>query len=190
MARYRAGIETETRIVDATRELLGEAGLEGTTLKAICDRAEVRAGSFYNLFSSKEEVVLRVVGEAIGAVDPDPEGKHTETVDDLVDAYIAFITKSPTLATIYLQVAVTGAMERARGLDGDSIGRRVLRHHERRVERFGDAIARGNPRLPAEAARGRAEVLIAALNGLAFRLLLDAGFDFPQFARLAAESAR
>ena len=80
MARYRAGIRTEARIIDATRELLGEVGLDGTTLKAICDRAGVRAGSFYNLFESKEEVVLRVVGEAIAAVDPDPDGRHRDTV--------------------------------------------------------------------------------------------------------------
>jgi AcrR family transcriptional regulator len=191
VARYRAGIETEARIVDATRRLLGEVGLEGTTLKAICDRAHVRAGSFYNLFSSKEEVVLRVVGEAINAVDPDPEGKHTETLDDLVDAYIAFITGSPTLATIYLQVAVTGALERSRGLDDDTtVGKRVLRHHERRLERFAEAIVRGNGSLPGAHATGSAEVLIAALNGLAFRLLLEPSFDFPRFARLAAEAAR
>lgn len=190
MARYRAGIETEARIVDAARRLLGEVGLEGTTLKAICDRAHVRAGSFYNLFSSKEEVVLRVVGEAINAVDPNPEGKHTETLDDLVDAYIAFITGSPTLATIYLQVAVTGALERSRGLDDDTVGKRVLRHHERRLERFAEAIVRGNGSLPGAHATGSAEVLIAALNGLAFRLLLEPSFDFPRFARLAAEAAR
>ncbi|MGA9597079.1 MAG: TetR family transcriptional regulator, partial [Acidimicrobiia bacterium] len=44
VARYQAGIRTERRIIEATRELLGEVGLEGTTLKAICDRAEVRSG--------------------------------------------------------------------------------------------------------------------------------------------------
>ena len=68
MARYQAGIRTEARILDATRQLLGEVGLDGTTLKAICERAEVRVGSFYNLFDSKESVVLRVVGEAIAVV--------------------------------------------------------------------------------------------------------------------------
>ena len=52
MGRYQAGIQTEARIIDATRELLAEGGLKATTLNAICDRAEVRAGSFYNLFDS------------------------------------------------------------------------------------------------------------------------------------------
>ena len=61
VGRYQAGIETEARIIDATRSLLADGGLEAATLKAICDRAEVRAGSFYNLFASKDAAILTVV---------------------------------------------------------------------------------------------------------------------------------
>ena len=147
MARYRAGIRTEARIIDATRELLGEVGLDGTTLKAICERAGVRAGSFYNLFESKEEV------------------------------YIAFITGSSSLASIYVQIAVNGAITHG------TLGTRVLRHHQRRLERFSEAMQRADATLDdAEAAR-RAELLIATLNGLAFRLVLDPRFDFAGHAR-------
>ncbi len=74
MARYQVGLQTEAKIIDATRSLLAEGGLEAATLKAICDRAEVRSGSFYNLFDSKEEAIIRVVRESIDAVDPDPGG--------------------------------------------------------------------------------------------------------------------
>ncbi len=177
MARYRAGIRTEARIIDATRDLLGEVGLDGTTLKAICDRAGVRAGSFYNLFESKEEVVLRVVGEAIAAVDPDPEGRHTDTVEDLVEAYIAFITGSSSLASIYVQIAVSGAITHG------TLGNRVLRHHQRRLGRFAEAMRRADVDLPETEAERRAELMIATLNGLAFRLVLDPKFDFAGHAR-------
>lgn len=180
MARYQAGIRTEARITHAARELLGEVGLEGTTLKSICERAGVRAGSFYNLFDTKEEVILRVVTEAIGAVDPDPDGLHTDTVADLVDAYIRFIVGDEAVARIYLQLAVSGA------LTDDAIGQRVLRHHERRVERFRDALLRAEPSLSHSAAGTRTEVLLATMNGLAFRWLLDPQFDFPVHARMAA----
>jgi AcrR family transcriptional regulator len=44
--RYRAGIETRDRILDAVRGLIAEKGLEGTTIKAICHRASVLPGSF------------------------------------------------------------------------------------------------------------------------------------------------
>jgi AcrR family transcriptional regulator len=177
MARYRAGIRTEARIIDATRELLGEVGLDGTTLKAICDRAGVRAGSFYNLFESKEEVVLRVVGEAIAAVDPDPEGRHTDTVEDLVEAYIAFITGASSPASIYVQIAVSGAITHG------TLGKRVLRHHHLRVGRFAEAMQRADATLSGAEAERRAELMIATLNGLAFRRVLDPKFDFAGHAR-------
>ena len=39
------------------------------TIKGICDAAAVHAGSFYNLFESKEQVVLTAVRDAIDTVD-------------------------------------------------------------------------------------------------------------------------
>lgn len=181
MARYRVGIQTETRIVDAARELLAERGLEGTTLKAICDRAGVRSGSFYNLFGSKEEVVLTVVAEAIAAVDPHPGDEGADTVPDLVEAYIAFVSGQPELARIYIQVALTG------GTNHGGATARFLRHHERRVQRFASAFAGEDHHLDVKEATMRAEVLLGALDGLAFRWLLDLGFDFAGHARSAAD---
>jgi AcrR family transcriptional regulator len=179
MARYQVGIRTETRILDATRELLAEEGLEGTTLKAICDRAGVQAGSFYNLFPSKEQAIMRVARDAIRAVDPDPDRAGTDTLDDLVDAYIAFITDQSELARVYLQIGVSGSND-------DSAARRFLRHHVRRVERFAETIRRENPTVTAAEATLTAEVLLGALDGLAFRWVLDQAFDFPTHARAAA----
>jgi AcrR family transcriptional regulator len=176
VARYQAGIETEARIVDATRSLLAEGGLEATTLKAICDRAEVRAGSFYNLFDSKESVVMQVVREAIEAVDPDPQGAGTDTLDELVDAYIRFFVEQPQLARVYVMAALQGENS------GYGARRRFLRHHQQRVERFASAMARGNAGLTATEAHVDAEVLLGALDGLAFRWSLDTEFAFAEFA--------
>lgn len=182
MARYQAGLRTEARIIEATRALLGEVGLEGTTLKAICERAGVRAGSFYNLFPSKEEVVLRVVIEAITAVDPDPAGE-TDTLEELVAAFVTFLRAESALARIYVQIAVSGAVT------DDGIGTRVLHGHQRRVERFQSAMMRRAPELSDDEAMLRAELLLAQLNGLAFRSSLDADFPFERFAAAAlAES--
>jgi len=177
MARYQAGIRTEARILEATKALLSEHGLDGTTLKAICERAGIRVGSFYNLFDSKESVVLRVVGDAIAAVDPDPAHLGTETVDDLVEAYINFVTKSPVAAKIYVQIAISGA------LNNGEMHHRIQSHHGRRVERFRNAMLREDPALSNDAATEQAEVLLATLSGLAFRTALDDGFSFADHAR-------
>ncbi len=180
MARYQTGIRTEARIVEATRELLAEIGLEGTTIKAICERAEVQAGSFYNLFSSKEQVLIQVAREAIQAVGPDPERASVETLDELVNSYIAFVVDESALARVYLHVAASSNTDTL-------VSRRYLRHHVQRVQRFANAMHRRDPHLTIEDATVEAEVLLGALDGLAFRWLLDEAFEFAKHARIAAE---
>jgi AcrR family transcriptional regulator len=179
MVRYRAGLETRDRILGAVRSLLSNNGLEGTTIKAICASAGIQAGSFYNLFDGKEQAILAVVREAIDAVDPDPDHQGTDTVADLTAAYVDFITSQPDLARVYIRIGV-GA-----GLGGGHSGETFLAHHRRRVERFAAAIARSNP-AAAVAAEAEAEVMLAALNGLAVQWLLDDSTDFEGLAKLAA----
>ncbi len=177
MARYRVGLETRERILSATRRLLAEVGVEGVTLKAILDQASVGAGSFYNLFGSKEAAVFEVVRASIEAVDPDPEGAGTDTLPDLVDAFVAFFTGSTPIARIYLQLAV------GRGLTDPAITARVLRSHRARVERFADAWSREVPSLSTSEAWSRAETMVAGLTGLGLTAVLDPGFDMHAHAR-------
>lgn len=175
--RNRAGIETRERILSATKRLLAERGLDGVTIKAICDAAEVHAGSFYNLFESKEQVVLTAVREAIMAVDPDPSGQGTDHLEDLVDAYIRFVMDDQDLARVYLTVAVSG------GLTDPAIRTRVLRHHQDRHARFVAALRRDRPDVGDDQASELIDALLAALNGYAFQWLLDPSFDFENHAR-------
>jgi AcrR family transcriptional regulator len=170
VARYRVGLETRDRILAATRRLLSEVGVEGVTLKAITDQAKVGAGSFYNLFDSKEAAVFEVVREAIEAVDPDPAGAGTDSLADLVDAFVAFMTGSSPIARIYLQLA-------GRGLTDPAIAARVLRSHRRRVERFADAWQREDDGIDHVEAWSRAETTLAALTGLGMTALMDPAFD-------------
>lgn len=173
--RYRVGLETRTRILEATRDLVAEQGLESTTIKAICERARILVGSFYNLFASKEEAILTVVADSIRAVGPD---QHVSaSVADLVDAYVDFVEESEASARVYLMVAVTG------GLTDPDIRARMLRHHQRRVELFTAALTRARPDLSGEELRQRVEALLAALNGLAFHRLLEPAFDLRRHAR-------
>jgi AcrR family transcriptional regulator len=170
--RYKAGLATRERILVAIRELLAEFGLDGTTVTAVCDRAEIGAGSFYNLFESKEQAVLAVVREAIDAVDPDPDGAGEDSVADLVSAYVKFITEEPQLSRVYIAIAVGG------GLTDPEVASRVMRSHEVRVDRFRRALMRRRPDLSLDEATIRIEGLLAALVGLAVHHMLDPTFDF------------
>lgn len=175
MARNRVGVRTRRRILDATRALLAEeGGEESVTLKAIQDRAGVGAGSFYNLFETKEEAIFEVVKEAIAAVDPDPSGEGSETIEDLVAAFGAFLDRNPVVARIYLKLAVGG------GLTDRGLADRVLRSHRERVRRFGDALVRAG--VPEAEAPAASERLLTALTGFAIHAQLQPDFDFEAHA--------
>ncbi len=182
--RNRAGLETQARILDVTRALLAETGLDGITIKRICDRAEIRAGSFYNIFESKEQVILSVVRQAIQAVDPDPERAGSGALEDLVAAYVRFILEERELARVYFLVALTG------GLTDETIRARVSRHHQERLHRFTDAALRRRPDADRERTERRMEALLAALNGYALQTLIEPEFDLAGHADalLALES--
>ncbi|MPZ53407.1 MAG: TetR family transcriptional regulator [Acidimicrobiia bacterium] len=173
--RYRVGIETRTRILDATRELLGEFGIEAITIKAICEHADILPGSFYNLFNSKEEVILTVIGETIQGVD---EGDLTdETLGEVVDRYVRFVLENEILARVYLRIAVEG------GLGTGELRERILGHHRARADRFESALKRSDP----DADRSQAEAILAALNGYSLQYLIDQKFDLPHHANKLVE---
>lgn len=181
--RYKAGLETRDKILEATRRLIATEGLDGTTIKAICDQGGVLPGSFYNLFDSKEQAVLTVVREAIDAVDPDPEHKGPDSLSDLIEAYIRFVTTQRDLARVYVRIAVAGSSNNA------EIRGRMLRHHQGRVARFEAAFAQECPGISGAEAARRAETLVISLNGITLHQIVDPDFDVAVHARgLLADS--
>jgi len=175
--RYKAGLETRDRILRATRSLIASEGLDGTTIKAICDQAGVLPGSFYNLFDSKEQAILSVVRQAIDAVDPDPEHLGTDSLSDLVEAYITFVTEQGDLARVYIRIAISGSA------NNPEIWGRTMRHHQARVARFAAAISREHPLLADSEAERRAETLVTSLNGITLHRVMDPEFDVSIHAR-------
>ena len=179
--RYKAGIETRDKILAAARKLIATEGLDGTTIKAICDVAGVLPGSFYNLFDTKEQAILTVVRQAIDAIDPDPERLGTDTLSDLVEAYIRFVTEQDDLARVYIRIAVSGTNTEIRG--------RIMRHHEGRVARFAAAISREHPDLSETETLRRSETLVSSLNGITLHRVLDPSFDAAVHARALLSDA-
>lgn len=176
--RYKAGLETRDRILESTRTQIAQLGLEGTTIKTICEDAGVLPGSFYNLFDSKEQAILTAVRSAIDAVDPDPEHEGKDTIEDLINAYVRFVEEQGDLARVYIRIAVASSRS------NPELRGRILRHHEARVKRFADALMRERPELDEEEAHNRAEALVSALNGVTLHRTIDESFDVGHFAHL------
>lgn len=175
--RYKAGIETRDRILEATRNLIATEGMDGTTIKAICDQAGVLPGSFYNLFDSKEQVILTVVRQAIDAIDPDPNHKGPDSLAELVEAYVSFVSAQGELARVYIRLAVSG------GANNKEIEGRIMRHHQARVERFKTALEREHPSLSEADSARLAETILTSLNGMTLHHVLDPDFDVALHAR-------
>ncbi len=55
--KYRKSALTRQRIYDEAMALMSECGFQGTTIRAVCERAEVSVGTFYNYFNSKTDIL-------------------------------------------------------------------------------------------------------------------------------------
>lgn len=57
--------ETRAKLIAAARVLLARQGAEATRIQEITDEADVGFGSFYNHFSSKEEIIEAVLADSL-----------------------------------------------------------------------------------------------------------------------------
>jgi TetR/AcrR family transcriptional repressor of nem operon len=55
--------DARERLLEATIDLIRKQGLGGVTVDAICDLSNVKKGSFYHFFESKEALLLAVLEE-------------------------------------------------------------------------------------------------------------------------------
>jgi AcrR family transcriptional regulator len=61
----RRAARTRQKLTDAASVLIAEKGVAGLRIQEITDKADVALGSFYNHFSSKEDLVEAVVADTI-----------------------------------------------------------------------------------------------------------------------------
>ena len=80
--------ESRERLLAGAKELFLARGYAGTTVDAICERAELTKGSFYHFFNSKEDLALAVLewslrrsGQRLAS------GGHSRIADPLEKAF-------------------------------------------------------------------------------------------------------
>jgi AcrR family transcriptional regulator len=85
---------TRRGLVDAARILIAEKGVAGLRIQEITERADVALGSFYNHFSSKEELVEAVVTESLAdlaSVAITSVGDDADPAETVALAHLRFI---------------------------------------------------------------------------------------------------
>ncbi|MED5611657.1 TetR/AcrR family transcriptional regulator [Pseudomonas sp. JH-2] len=66
----KARSRTRAKLIRAAREVMGRQGIDATAIGEITERAELSLGSFYNYFTSKEEIARAVfIEDALALAD-------------------------------------------------------------------------------------------------------------------------
>ncbi|WP_245818926.1 TetR/AcrR family transcriptional regulator [Haloechinothrix alba] len=85
---------TRRKLIDTGRALIAERGVSGLRIQEITSRADVALGTFYNHFSTKDDLVETVVGETLtevaAATIPEPE-QHIDPAEVVAGAIIRFM---------------------------------------------------------------------------------------------------
>jgi TetR/AcrR family fatty acid metabolism transcriptional regulator len=95
-------------IIKAARELFAEKGYQGTSIKALAQKAKIATGTVYLYFANKEELIQFVVDEMFQellTVIKNEREKYTDGFDKLqasMDACFQIFLKERTMAKILL----------------------------------------------------------------------------------------
>ena len=82
----KAGIDT--RVLEATRELLVENGFEATTVRAIADRSGEHASAIYRRWPSRVEIIEEAVFPGLSSVTVRPTGDLRRDLRRFIRAYL------------------------------------------------------------------------------------------------------
>jgi len=127
----RRTLRTRRRLLEAALALFIEKGADAVTIEQITERADVGKGTFYRHFSSKDEVMEALVGQAvehlvalIGAGEP-AHGLDQALVH-LLDVHSKFLKESANEFALLFQGRTLIKLERAPEADlGDPYGKYV-----------------------------------------------------------------
>ncbi|WP_405534095.1 TetR/AcrR family transcriptional regulator [Streptomyces sp. NBC_00075] len=113
--RKRAnGVESRQRILDATVEIAGERGYEGTSIAAVSAKCGLPASSIYWHFKDKDDLIAAVIERSfetwLAAVDL--PGEETGTPLERVTAMAANVARSLVDAPDFLRLGLMLALER------------------------------------------------------------------------------
>jgi len=173
--RRANGEESRRRILDATVEIAGERGYEGTSIKLVSARAGLPASSIYWHFKDKDELIAAVIERSFGAwleamTLPEVEPAAVEALEPVELArhrartLAAQVAKALLDSPDFLRLGLMLALERRPEEPSARTMFLQVRHvaHERVVHAIGELA----PDLAPTTARRLATYALAAADGL------------------------
>ncbi|KJL25345.1 TetR/AcrR family transcriptional regulator [Microbacterium azadirachtae] len=119
----RSRENTRARLLEAAALVFAEAGLDGATVEAVCERAGFTRGAFYSNFESKDELFL----ELAGTVSAERLTAVRQRVTELNES--GALAQDCDATTLVQQVMDTGSDDRLGVMLLSEIRLRALRDH-------------------------------------------------------------
>jgi AcrR family transcriptional regulator len=169
VVRNRRGISTRAAILEAAHRLLKERGFEALSLDAVARAARVTRSSVYHQFHSRDGLFLQLIGESIRRLQPGGRtgADHKPALERfLVEAEAGFRGDPNLLRMFYLLVF-------DRSWNRPELKRLLHEAYRFRTQRLAAALSRDRMRVTSAEAEMMAIVLVAALDGLYARHLID-----------------
>ena len=87
----KAKAETEERILRAARRLFTDNGYDSTTTRDIAKAAQIASGTLFNYFPTKEAIVARLAGDAVGdsLAQRDPTVQAADSLEEALFVAVA-----------------------------------------------------------------------------------------------------
>ncbi len=156
----RQQLRTRRQLLDAGRSLIAEKGVSGLRVQEVTELADVALGSFYNYYSSKDDLVAAIIAESLSdlvsaiVVETSADTDPAETVADATIRVVGLAHSDPALARLIVNIP-----------NAESLFGQTLSPHARiAVER---GIATGRFNVP------DVDVLLTSVIGGAFALIRE-----------------
>ncbi|MBU1378914.1 MAG: TetR/AcrR family transcriptional regulator [Alphaproteobacteria bacterium] len=191
--REQTKVQNRLAILDAAREVFGELGYEGATVRDIIRRTGLAAGTFYNYYRSKEEVFAALADDGARRFAPILKGLRgaggplDSFVRDAIRAYFEFMAdehiswaarrpagemqphvhgETPEMAAVFAEVkdAIESAINEGRGPVSDT--EYMAAACIGIAREVGDKMLMRRPIDTARAADFASEMILSGLKGL------------------------
>ncbi|MFG2957512.1 TetR family transcriptional regulator [Streptomyces sp. NPDC048291] len=160
------GVESRQRILDATVEIAGERGYEGTSIAAVSAKCGLPASSIYWHFKDKDDLIAAVIERSFETwlATVELPGEPTGTPLERVTAVAADVARSLVDAPDFLRLGLMLALERR---PTEPRGRTVfLQVRDVAAQKIAEALTELFPDLDDDAVRVLTTYAIAGADGL------------------------
>jgi TetR/AcrR family transcriptional regulator, transcriptional repressor for nem operon len=161
--------ESKERLLAGAKELFLARGYAGTTVDAICEKAELTKGSFYHFFESKEDLALAVLewslqqsGQKLAS------GGHSQIADPLERAFAFLEDLERFSPELWSGGCLLGSFALELAETNPRMQKAVAQLIQATTDAFADklqAISDLCPEKPAPTAAELAEALLGTLEG-------------------------